>query len=197
MNVLVIDNIDSFVYNLVQYIGEQGANPIVFQNTVDFKVVEESVDKDDISAIIISPGPKTPKEAGVSNKVISEFGPKIPLLGVCLGHQCIGHVFGGKIRPAKTLRHGKVSRIEHDGKGLFKGIPSPLEATRYHSLVVDGKSLPDCLEVSAKSLDDGEIMGLRHKKHPIFGLQFHPESILTLDGKVIIKNFLDLVGDYG
>lgn len=192
MNVLVIDNIDSFVYNLVQYIGEQGAEPIVFQNTVDYGKIKEAVRKQDISGIVISPGPKTPYEAGVSNEIIMEYGPKIPLLGVCLGHQCIGNVYGGKIRSAKTLKHGKTSLIEHDGKGVLEGIPSPLEATRYHSLVVDDATLPDSLTVSAKSVDDREIMGLRHKKYPIHGLQFHPESILTEDGKKIITNFLKI-----
>lgn len=194
MNVLVIDNIDSFVYNLVQYVGEQGANPIVFQNTADYADVAKEVKAKKISGIIISPGPKTPKEAGVSNNVIADFGPKIPLLGVCLGHQCIGHVFGGKIRSAKTLKHGKTSLIDHDGKGVLAGIKSPFEATRYHSLVVDEESLPDCFIVSARSRDDGEIMGLRHRQYPIHGLQFHPESILTADGKKIIRNFLDIAG---
>lgn len=194
MKVLVVDNIDSFVYNLVQYIGEQGAEPIVFQNTVDYDKIKEAVSKQDISGIIISPGPKTPNEAGISEKIIEEYGPEIPLLGVCLGHQCIGHVYGGKIRSAKTLKHGKTSFIEHDGKGVLEGITSPFEATRYHSLVVDDATLPDCLTVSAKSTDDGEIMGLRHKKYPIHGLQFHPESILTIDGKKIIANFLKICG---
>jgi anthranilate synthase/aminodeoxychorismate synthase-like glutamine amidotransferase len=194
MNVLVIDNIDSFVYNLVQYVGEQGVNPIVFQNTADYGKVRKAIKEKRVSAIIISPGPKTPKEAGVSNNVIADYGPRIPLLGVCLGHQCIGSVFGGKIRPAKTLKHGKTSLIEHDGRGVFKSITSPIEATRYHSLVVDDVTLPDCLIISARSRDDKEIMGLRHREYPIHGLQFHPESILTGEGKKIIKNFLDLTG---
>lgn len=197
MNILVIDNIDSFVYNLVQYVGEQGANPVVFKNTAGLDAIKKAVSEQGVSGVIISPGPKTPDEAGVSNRVILEYGPVMPLLGVCLGHQCIGRVFGGKIRPAKTLKHGKKSAIEHDGGGVFEGVPSPFEATRYHSLVVDESSLPDCLEVCARSLDDGEIMGLRHRSYPIHGLQFHPESILTVDGKKIIRNFLDIVGERG
>lgn len=190
--VLVIDNIDSFVYNLVQYVGMLGGNPIVFQNTVGIDEVRENIKKDSISHIIISPGPKTPKDAGVSNQVIKEFGSEIPILGVCLGHQCIGYVFGGKIRQAKTLKHGKTSLIEHNGGGILRGIPNPIEATRYHSLVVDYETLPDCLEVTARSRDDNEIMGLKHKEYPIHGLQFHPESILTKEGINIIKNFLNI-----
>jgi anthranilate synthase/aminodeoxychorismate synthase-like glutamine amidotransferase len=196
MNVLVIDNIDSFVYNLVQYIGEQGVNPIVHQNTAGKDVVEKAIVEDGIDGIIISPGPKRPEDAGVSNHVIREYGPKLPILGVCLGHQCIGHVFGGKIRRAKTLMHGKISSIEHDGSGVLKDIPSPLEATRYHSLVVDDETLPDCLKVTATSLDDKEIMGLTHKEYPIYGLQFHPESILTVDGMEIMKNFIGIMKEW-
>lgn len=195
MRILVVDNIDSFVYNLVQYIGEMGAEPVVFQNTEEYNVVCEELESGDFSGIVISPGPKTPTDAGISNKIILEYGPKLPLLGVCLGHQCIGHVFGGKIRAAKTLMHGKTSMIEHDGSGVLAGLDSPLEATRYHSLVVDDDGLPDCLTVNAKSVDDGEIMGLSHEEYPIFGLQFHPESILTCDGKEIIKNFLDIISN--
>ena len=191
MNVLVIDNIDSFVYNLVQYVGILGGNPIVVQNTMDLDRINEIIKKERVTHIIISPGPRTPKDAGISNKIIEKF-KRIPTLGVCLGHQCIAHVFGGKIRRAKTLMHGKTSLIEHNGKGILNGIPNPLEAVRYHSLVVDDKTLPQCLEIIAKSLDDDEIMGLKHRKYEIYGLQFHPESILTRGGIKIIENFLGL-----
>jgi len=191
-NVLVIDNIDSFVYNLVQYVGILGQKPIVFQNTVKMQKVRKLIKENLITHIIISPGPKTPKEAGISNQVIKEFGEEVPILGICLGHQCIGDVFGAKIRRARVLKHGKTSLIKHNGKGVLKGISNPFEAGRYHSLVVDKKGLPNCLEVIAESLDDGEIMGLKHKAHEIYGLQFHPESILTKDGMEIIKNFLAL-----
>ena len=191
MKTLVIDNIDSFVYNLVQYVGILGGNPIVVQNTMDLDRINEIIKKEKVTHIIISPGPRTPKDAGISNKIIEKF-KRIPTLGVCLGHQCIAHVFGGKIRRAKTLMHGKTSLIEHNGKGILNGIPNPLEAVRYHSLVVDDKTLPQCLEIIAKSLDDNEIMGLKHKKYEIYGLQFHPESILTREGIKIIENFLGL-----
>jgi len=191
MKTLVIDNIDSFVYNLVQYVGILGGNPIVVQNTMDLDRINEIIKKEKVTHIIISPGPRTPKDAGISNKIIEKF-KRIPTLGVCLGHQCIAHVFGGKIRRAKTLMHGKTSLIEHNGKGILNGIPNPLEAVRYHSLVVDDKTLPQCLEIIAKSLDDNEIMGLKHRKYEIYGLQFHPESILTREGIKIIENFLGL-----
>jgi anthranilate synthase component II len=191
-NILVIDNIDSFVYNLVQYVGEEGCNPIVLENTVSFENVKGVVEKENIDGIIISPGPKGPKDAGISNDIIREFAGKIPILGVCLGHQCIGHVFGGKIRPAKTLKHGKSSKISHRGTGLLKGLPNPFEAIRYHSLVVDDTTLPKELEVVAISNDDREIMALKHVDYPVFGLQFHPESILTEHGHTIIQNFLKL-----
>lgn len=191
-NVLVIDNIDSFVYNLVQYVGIIGGSPVVFQNTAKMAEIRKLLKENSISHIIISPGPKTPKEAGVSNQIIKEFGAKIPILGICLGHQCIGYVFGAKIRRAKTLKHGKTSLIEHQGQGILKGISNPIEATRYHSLVVEEKNLPDCLKIIAKSLDDKEIMGLKHRDYEIYGLQFHPESILTKGGINIIKNFLSI-----
>ena len=191
MKTLVIDNIDSFVYNLVQYVGILGGNPIVVQNTMDLDRINEIIKKEKVTRIIISPGPRTPKDAGISNKIIEKF-KRIPTLGVCLGHQCIAHVFGGKIRRAKTLMHGKTSLIEHNGKGILNGISNPLEAVRYHSLVVDDKTLPQCLEIIAKSLDDNEIMGLKHRKYEIYGLQFHPESILTREGIKIIENFLGL-----
>lgn len=193
MNLLVIDNIDSFVYNLVQYVGEQGANPIVVENTEKYGRVKDLIKKKRIRGIIVSPGPKTPKEAGVSNSIILDYGPTIPILGVCLGHQCIGHVYGGRIRQARRLMHGKTSMIEHDGTGVLKGLPSPFEATRYHSLVVDDEALPEELKVTARSLDDKEIMGLEHVDYPTYGLQFHPESILTPYGKRIVKNFLKIV----
>ncbi len=190
--VLVIDNIDSFVYNLVQYVGMLGGNPIVFQNTSGIDEIENAIKENSISRIIISPGPKTPEDAGISNTVIKKISPEIPTLGVCLGHQCIGHVFGAKIRRAKTLKHGKTSLIEHNGKGILDGISNPLKVVRYHSLVVDDESLPECLEVTARSLDDNEIMGLKHKEFPVYGLQFHPESILTKEGMKIMKNFLEV-----
>lgn len=192
LKVLVIDNIDSFVYNLVQYVGMLGGNPIVFDNIADINEIRSIINKESITHIIISPGPKRPQDAGISNNIIKEFGVKIPTLGICLGHQCIGYAFGGNIRSARTLKHGKTSLIDHNGEGIFGGISNPLEATRYHSLVVDDKTLPDCLEVTAKSRDDGEIMGLKHKKFPVYGLQFHPESILTKEGIKIIENFLEV-----
>ena len=191
-NVLIIDNIDSFIYNLAQYVGVLGGDPVVVENKFKMADIEEIVDKKKITHIIISPGPKTPKEAGISNRVIKRFGSEIPILGVCLGHQCIGYTFGAKIRRARTIRHGKSSLIEHRGKGILKGVESPIEGGRYHSLVVEEKGLPDCLEIIAKSLDDGEIMGLMHRQYKIYGLQFHPESILTKNGVQIIKNFLEL-----
>lgn len=189
-NVLVIDNIDSFVYNLVQYAGILGGNPVVLQNTADYREVSEKIEENNISHIIISPGPKSPKDAGISNKVIKGYGPMIPTLGVCLGHQCIGYVFGGEIRRADELRHGKTSMIKHIGTDIFKDISNPFEATRYHSLVIEEKNLPECLEVTARSLDDNEIMGVKHRDHPIYGVQFHPESILTKEGMNLLRNFL-------
>ena len=196
MKILVIDNIDSFVYNLVQYIGELGAKPVVFQNNASFDEIKKVIKNEEIKGIIISPGPKTPNEAGVSNEIIKKFGKEIPLLGVCLGHQCIGYCFGANVRRAKVLRHGKTSMISHDGKGVFKGIPNPFEATRYHSLVID--DLPGCLKITARSVDDNEIMGVKHRDYPVYGVQFHPESILTgfpqqgENGMKLIKNFLDI-----
>jgi anthranilate synthase/aminodeoxychorismate synthase-like glutamine amidotransferase len=190
MNTLIVDNIDSFTYNLVQYVGMLGGNPIVVENTVSLNEVAKIIKEKNIRRIIISPGPKRPEDAGVSNDVIREFGPSIPTLGVCLGHQCIGSVFGARIRRAKTLLHGKVSEIRHDGKGVFAGIPNPLKATRYHSLVVSEEGLPECLMVTARCIGDGEIMGIRHRTYLIEGLQFHPESILTEEGLAIIGNFL-------
>ena len=185
---LVIDNYDSFTYNLVQYFGELGADPFVKRN--------DEITPDEIAAlkparIVISPGPCTPKEAGVSCEVIRRFGPATPLLGVCLGHQCIGHVFGGDVVRAGRLMHGKTSPILHHGTGVFAGLPSPFEATRYHSLLVKRETFPAALEITAETAE-GEIMGLRHREFPIHGVQFHPESILTLEGKRLLQNFLAL-----
>ena len=192
--ILVIDNIDSFVYNLVQYVEVLGERAIVLRNTATLDDVAKVAERHELTHVIISPGPKTPADAGLSNDVILEYGVRhaIPTLGVCLGHQCIGYVFGGRIRNARTLKHGKTSKIKHNGSALFKGVPNPFEATRYHSLVVDDENFPECLEVTARSEDDFEIMGLRHENLPIFGVQFHPESILTRHGLKIIKNFLDV-----
>jgi len=182
----MIDNYDSFTFNLVQYLGELGAEVGVYRN--------DAISVDEIRTlspekIVISPGPCTPNEAGISVETIIEFAGKIPILGVCLGHEAIGAAFGGEIIKAKELMHGKTSMIRHDGKGVFKDIVNPFEATRYHSLSVDAESLPPCLEISATT-DDGEIMGIRHKEFQISGIQFHPESILTTAGMDILKNFL-------
>ena len=192
MKVLVIDNIDSFVYNLVQYIGEEGATPIVVDNRTSLGEIDRIIKREKIDKILISPGPKRPEDAGVSNDVIRKYGPKIPILGVCLGHQCIGYVYGANIRHAKTLKHGKTSMVSHSCKELFKGVPNPFKAVRYHSLVIDDVTLPDCLKVCAISNDDKEIMAVRHKEYPVHGLQFHPESVLTGEGRKIVRNFLGL-----
>ncbi len=186
--ILMIDNYDSFTYNLVQYLGELGENLKVFRND---KITLKKIKALRPERIVISPGPGTPAEAGISKELIREFAGKVPVLGVCLGHQCIGEVYGGKVIPAKTLMHGKTSLIYHNSKGIFKNIPNPFEATRYHSLLVEKKSLPDCLEITAWT-KQGEIMGLQHKKYPLFGVQFHPESILTKAGKDILRNFLKI-----
>ncbi len=186
--VLVIDNYDSFTYNLVQYLGELGANPVVYRND---EISTEQIRRLKPRQIVISPGPCTPKEAGVSNEVIREFSGKVPLLGVCLGHQCIGEVFGGKVVRAERIMHGKISQIHHNGKTLFKKIANPFPATRYHSLLVESKSLPSCLERIAWT-ERNEIMGLKHRSHPTWGVQFHPESIMTTEGMKILKNFLSL-----
>ena len=187
--ILMIDNYDSFTYNLVQYLGELGKQLKVFRND---QVTLAEIRRLRPKWIIISPGPGTPRDAGISCDVIRTFGEKIPILGVCLGHQCIGEVFGGKVVQAKRLMHGKTSPIHHKGKTLFKGIPNPFQATRYHSLIVRRQGLPNALEVTAWTEDyvDREIMGLKHKRYPIWGLQFHPESILTDPGKKILGNFL-------
>jgi anthranilate synthase/aminodeoxychorismate synthase-like glutamine amidotransferase len=185
MKVLVIDNYDSFVYNLVQYVGERGADVVVRRNDVRI----EELKKLDADRIIISPGPGRPEHAGFSEEVVRIFGSEIPILGVCLGHQVIGHVFGATIGYAERIMHGKVSLIQHDSEGIFTGLKSPLHATRYHSLIVSGDSFPSCLQITARA-EDGAIMGIRHGTLPIEGVQFHPESILTEGGKQIIGNFL-------
>jgi anthranilate synthase component 2 len=184
--ILVIDNYDSFTYNLVQYLGEMGAEIQVVRN--DEVTVPEILERRP-DQILISPGPCSPKEAGVSVETIQQLAGKVPILGVCLGHQSIGYAFGGKIIRAGKLMHGKTSQITHDGKGVFTGLPNPFKATRYHSLVIEKESLPDVLEVTATS-EDGEIMGVRHKTLPVEGVQFHPESILTESGKALLANFL-------
>ncbi|MDE0826208.1 MAG: aminodeoxychorismate/anthranilate synthase component II [Akkermansiaceae bacterium] len=184
---LVIDNYDSFTYNLVQYFGELGATMVVRRND---QITVEEIRNLGPSHICVSPGPCTPNDAGVSCEVVKAFGATIPLLGVCLGHQSIGQVYGGDVVRADRLMHGKTSEITHDGKGVFAGISSPFTATRYHSLIVKRETLPDCLEVTAWT-DQDEIMGVRHKEHPVHGVQFHPESILTEDGKKLLGNFLE------
>lgn len=189
---LVIDNYDSFTYNLVQFFGELGAEMEIRRN--DEITVEEIKDLKP-ERICISPGPCSPNEAGVSCEVISEFGSEVPILGVCLGHQSIGQVYGGDIVRAEQLMHGKTSMIEHDGQGVFRGLDSPLKATRYHSLIIRGDSLPDCLEKTAWCGD--LIMGVRHREHPVHGVQFHPESILTEGGKTLLGNFLEMDHQYG
>jgi anthranilate synthase component II len=183
---LMIDNYDSFTYNLVQYLGELGEEVVVKRND---EVTLGEIEKMQPQRIVISPGPCTPNEAGVSVPLIEKFQGRIPLLGVCLGHQSIGQAFGGNIIHAKTLMHGKTSQITHTGAGVFAGLPTPYRATRYHSLVIERESCPDCLEVTAWT-DDGEIMGVRHKSLPIEGVQFHPESIMTEHGHALLKNFL-------
>jgi anthranilate synthase/aminodeoxychorismate synthase-like glutamine amidotransferase len=185
---LVLDNYDSFTYNIVQYFGELGAELKIKRND---EITVEEIAAMKPERICISPGPCTPREAGISNEVIRVFGPQIPILGVCLGHQCIGDVFGGAVVRAERLMHGKTSPIIHDGKGVFAGLPSPFEATRYHSLIVRRDSVPETLEISAETAEK-EIMGLRHRQYPIHGVQFHPESILTPQGKQLLKNFLEL-----
>ncbi len=189
---LIIDNYDSFTYNLVQYFGELGAEPVVKRND---EITLAEIEALQPEAIVISPGPCTPKEAGISNEVIARIGPKLPLLGVCLGHQCIGHVYGGAVVRAGRLMHGKTSPMLHDATGVFAGLPSPFEATRYHSLLIDPPTVPEILIVNAHTAE-GEIMGVRHRDYPIHGVQFHPESILTRHGKDLLKNFLNLSSDY-
>jgi len=190
---LMIDNYDSFTYNLVQYLGELGAEVRVFRNDrIDVAGVECLAP----SHLVISPGPCTPDQAGISVEVIRRLAGRVPILGVCLGHQSIGQAFGGRVVRAPYLMHGKVSAIHHDDTGLFSGMGNPFEATRYHSLIVERDSLPDCLRVNAWT-DDGLIMGLAHRELPVHGVQFHPESILTAEGKRLLRNFLELQGSVG
>jgi anthranilate synthase component 2 len=185
---LMIDNYDSFTYNLVQYFGQLGEDVAVYRND---RITLDEMERLSPERIVISPGPCTPNEAGISVAAIRHFAGKIPLLGVCLGHQAIGAAFGGNVIRSCSLMHGKTSPIYHDGKGLFKGLPNPFEATRYHSLIVERCSLPDCLEVTAW-VENGEIMGLAHRELPIWGVQFHPESILTVGGMDLLRNFLEM-----
>ena len=184
--VLVVDNYDSFVYNLVQYLGELGAEPLVYRNDALTLDQARALRPD---AVVISPGPGRPEAAGISNEVIATMGADVPLLGVCLGHQCIGEAFGGRVVRAERVMHGKTSLVHHIGAGVLAGLPDPFEATRYHSLVVERDSLPEVLEVTAEA-EDGTIMGLRHRSLPVEGVQFHPESILTQAGKPLLRNFL-------
>jgi anthranilate synthase/aminodeoxychorismate synthase-like glutamine amidotransferase len=188
MMILVIDNYDSFVYNLVQYLGEMGKRLKVFRND---KLSLSDVYKLAPEKIVISPGPGRPEDAGISCDLIKEFAGKIPILGVCLGHQCIGYAFGGEVVRAERIMHGKTSLIYHNEKGIFKGITNPFEATRYHSLIVRADNLPECLEIIAQT-ERKEIMGLKHRNYSIWGVQFHPESILTREGKKLLRNFLEL-----
>ncbi len=186
--ILMIDNYDSFTYNIVQYFGELGADLEVVRND---KISVAQIKDMSPERIVISPGPGRPEKAGVSVEIVKQFSGKIPILGVCLGHQTIGYAYGGKIVQAKKLMHGKTSLIYHNEKGVFKKLTNPFEATRYHSLIIDRKTLPDCLEITAWT-DDDEIMGIRHKKFLLCGVQFHPESILTKEGKALLNNFLSL-----
>jgi anthranilate synthase component 2 len=193
MKILVIDNYDSFVYNIAQILGELGAEPIVVRND---KITLEQIKAMNPDGIVISPGPGHPadrKYFGVCTDVIKEIGPKTPILGVCLGHQGIVHAFGGKVINAKKVRHGKTSPIQYTRDRIFENVANPFNATRYHSLVAEQDSIPECLEVTAKALDDGEIMGIRHKQYPIEGVQFHPESVLTGEGRKMLQNFLSMV----
>jgi anthranilate synthase/aminodeoxychorismate synthase-like glutamine amidotransferase len=185
--VLVIDNYDSFVYNLVQYLGELGAEPLVYRH--DALTLDDAAALDP-DAVLISPGPGRPEDAGLSNAAIEHFGGRRPVLGVCLGHQCIGQIYGGEVVRALEVMHGKTSLIRHHDTGVFEGLPNPLEATRYHSLVVDRASVPDVLEITAET-DDGIVMGLRHRELDVEGVQFHPESVLTAKGHDLLRTFLD------
>jgi anthranilate synthase/aminodeoxychorismate synthase-like glutamine amidotransferase len=192
--VLVVDNYDSFVYNLVQYLGELGAEPIVHRHDRVTIAELEALAPD---AVLVSPGPGRPEDAGVSNEAIRLFGERgVPVLGVCLGHQCIGQLYGGDVVRAPDVMHGKTSTISHDGAGVFAGLPNPITATRYHSLVVDRESIPDALVVTAES-EDGLVMGLRHREQPVEGVQFHPESILTESGHALLRNFLGATAAVG
>lgn len=185
---LIIDNYDSFTYNLVQYLGEMQVEMRIYRNDQISTTEIETLKPD---RILISPGPCSPKESGLSNEIIRTFSSRIPTLGVCLGHQCIGHTFGANVIVNYRMMHGKTSPIKHNGKDLFAGMPNPFAATRYHSLVIERSSIPDCLEITAET-EEGEIMGVKHKTFPIWGVQFHPESILTESGRMILQNFLKL-----
>jgi para-aminobenzoate synthetase component II len=187
---LVIDNYDSFTYNLVQYLGELGVEMRIFRNDeIELDQIRELKPE----RILISPGPCSPRESGLSNDIIKTFSPTIPTLGVCLGHQCIGYVFGGEVVRAERLMHGKTSPIHHTGDPLFAGMPNPFTATRYHSLIIKRDTMPESLQIIAETRPEGEVMGVRHKQFPVWGVQFHPESILTQDGKQILRNFLTLM----
>jgi anthranilate synthase/aminodeoxychorismate synthase-like glutamine amidotransferase len=186
--VLVIDNYDSFTYNLVQYLGELKVDLAVRRND---QISLDQIRELNPDRILVSPGPCSPRESGLSNDIIQTFGPRVPLFGVCLGHQCIGYTFGAQVVVNYRIMHGKTSPIKHNGQDLFKGMANPFAATRYHSLVIKRDTLPDCLEITAET-EEGEIMGVRHKSHPIWGVQFHPESILTENGRQILRNFLSL-----
>jgi len=186
--ILVIDNYDSFVYNLVQYLGELGAEPVVHR---DDAITLDDIEGMDPDGILISPGPGTPADAGLSNTVIAQWSSRVPVFGVCLGMQCMGEVFGGRVIRAPQVQHGKTSLIRHSGTGVFAGLPSPLEATRYHSLIVERETLPDALEITAET-DDGLIMGLRHRELDVEGVQFHPESILSEHGHAMLRNFIQM-----
>ncbi len=185
---LLIDNYDSFTYNLFQYLSELGEEVVVVRND---KTTLDEITGMKSQRIVISPGPSIPQRAGISNDVIKHFGSRIPILGVCLGHQCIGYSYGALVAPAKEIMHGKSSLIHHNGQGIFTGLPNPFSAIRYHSLVVQREGLPDCLEVTAWT-DNGTIMGLQHRQHPVVGVQFHPESFMTEVGKDILRNFLEV-----
>ena len=186
--ILLVDNYDSFTYNLYQYLSELGGEVRVVRNDQASVAEMEALAPE---RVVVSPGPCTPKEAGVSVELIQRLAGRVPILGVCLGHQCVGEAFGGVVAGAGEIMHGKSSRIEHDGKGVFSGLPNPFEAIRYHSLAITPESVPECLEVTARS-DSGVIMGVRHREYPIEGIQFHPESIMTSAGKDILRNFLEM-----
>ena len=189
---LVIDNYDSFTYNLVQYLGELGEDPVVRRNDA---VTLDDVETMAPAAIVLSPGPCTPAEAGITLPLVRAYGSRVPILGVCLGHQAIGEAYGGRVVRARRVMHGKTSRVVHEGRDLFDQLPSPLEVMRYHSLIVERETIPDSLEILAVASDaPDEIHALRHRAHPVWGVQFHPESILTAHGKQILRNFLDLAG---
>jgi anthranilate synthase/aminodeoxychorismate synthase-like glutamine amidotransferase len=188
--ILVIDNYDSFTYNLVQYLGELGADVVVRRNDA---IAVEAVGELAPSAIVLSPGPCTPKEAGITVETIRRWGSSIPILGVCLGHQAIGEAYGGEVVRADRVMHGKTSQVCHDGTGIFAGLPSPMEVMRYHSLIVERGSIPPSLEITAVSQDDpSEVHAVRHREHPVYGVQFHPESVMTPHGKALLRNFLEL-----